>query len=121
MLRRRGALGDGWQQILGLLLLWGVMFLFVYLSFRPGAHPPLPGPGDGRLWHPEIVHPAPSLTGTGAFSVGMGNVCDQTVKISGPGVGGTRFFLTAGGFGGIMNNSMDTKPSAPLGREGGNG
>ena len=35
--------------------------------------------------------------------------------------GGERFFLTGGGFGGIMSYSMDAKPSAPMGREGGNG
>ena len=40
VLRRKGTFGDGWQQILGLLLLWGVMFLFLYLTFRP-CHIPL--------------------------------------------------------------------------------
>lgn len=53
VLRRRGALGDGWQQILGLLLLWGVMFLFVYLSFRPGHIPLFRDPVTGGYGIPK--------------------------------------------------------------------
>ena len=53
VLRRRGALGDGWQQILGLLLLWGVMFLFVYLSFRPGHIPLFRDPVTGVYGIPK--------------------------------------------------------------------
>ena len=53
VLRRRGALGDGWQQILGLLLLWGVMFLFVYCSFRPGHIPLFRDPGTGGYGIPK--------------------------------------------------------------------
>ncbi len=52
-LRRRGALGDGWQQLLGLLLLWGVMFLFVYLSFRPGHIPLFRDPVTGGCGIPK--------------------------------------------------------------------
>ena len=52
-LRRRGALGDGWQQIAGLLLLWGVMFLFVYLSFRPGRIPLFRDPVTGGCGIPK--------------------------------------------------------------------
>ena len=53
MLRRQGTLGDGWQQILGLLLLWGVMFLFVYLSFRPGHIPLFRDPVTGGYGIPK--------------------------------------------------------------------
>lgn len=30
-----GRLGGGWQQVLGLLALWGLAFLFVYFTFYP--------------------------------------------------------------------------------------
>ena len=53
VLRRRGALGDGWQQILGLLLLWGVMCLVVYCSCRPGHIPLLRDPGTGGYGIPK--------------------------------------------------------------------
>ena len=46
-LRRRGALGDGWQQLAGLLLLWAVMFLFLYLTFRPWHIPLFQDPVSG--------------------------------------------------------------------------
>ena len=50
--RRRDALSAGWQQLLGLLLLWGVLFLFLYLTFRPCRIPLFQDPvtgGFGRL------------------------------------------------------------------------
>mgnify|MGYP000687759389 CR=1 FL=1 len=28
-------LADGWQQVLGLIVLWGLAFAFVYCTFRP--------------------------------------------------------------------------------------
>ena len=34
-LLRRGRWTSGWQQVLGLLALWGLAFLFVYLTFHP--------------------------------------------------------------------------------------
>ena len=34
-LLRRGRWNSGYQQILGLLVLWGLAFLFVYFTFRP--------------------------------------------------------------------------------------
>lgn len=34
-LLQRGRFTSGWQQVLGLLLLWGMAFLFVYFTFRP--------------------------------------------------------------------------------------
>lgn len=46
-LLRRGALSAGWAQVLGLLVLWGIAFLFVYFTFRP---PLLP------LWQDPITH-----------------------------------------------------------------
>lgn len=36
-LLRRGRWSSGWQQILGLLVLWGLAFLFVYCTFHPPA------------------------------------------------------------------------------------
>ncbi len=34
-LLRRGRLSSGWQQILGLLVLWGLAFCFVWCTFHP--------------------------------------------------------------------------------------
>ena len=34
-LLRRGRWSSGWQQVLGLLVLWGLAFLFVYFTFHP--------------------------------------------------------------------------------------
>lgn len=34
-LLRRGRFADGWQQVLGLIVLWGLAFAFVYCTFRP--------------------------------------------------------------------------------------
>lgn len=34
-LLRRGRFADGWQQVLGLAVLWGLAFAFVYCTFRP--------------------------------------------------------------------------------------
>ena len=34
-LLRRGRWNRSWQQVLGLLVLWGLAFLFVYLTFHP--------------------------------------------------------------------------------------
>ena len=34
-LLRRGRLSSGWQQILGLAVLWGLAFCFVWCTFRP--------------------------------------------------------------------------------------
>lgn len=34
-LLRRGRWNSGWQQVLGLLVLWGLAFLFVYFTFHP--------------------------------------------------------------------------------------
>ena len=34
-LLRRGRWNSGWQQVLGLLVLWALAFLFVYLTFHP--------------------------------------------------------------------------------------
>lgn len=45
-LLRRGRWNSGWQQVLGLLVLWGLAFLFVYLTF----HPPLPA-----LWRDPVT------------------------------------------------------------------
>jgi len=39
-LLRQGRLSAGWQQILGLAALWGLVFCFVWLTFRP-VHLPL--------------------------------------------------------------------------------
>ena len=39
-LLRRGKLSAGWQQILGLAVLWGLAFCFVWCTFRP-VHLPL--------------------------------------------------------------------------------
>lgn len=39
-LLRRGKLSVGWQQILGLAVLWGLAFCFVWCTFRP-VHLPL--------------------------------------------------------------------------------
>lgn len=40
LLIRRGALASPWAQVLGLVLLWAVLFLFVWCTFRP-PHLPL--------------------------------------------------------------------------------
>ena len=53
VLRRKGTFGDGWQQILGLLLLWGVMFLFLYLTFRPCHIPLFRDPATGGYGIPR--------------------------------------------------------------------
>ena len=45
-LLRRGRWDRGWQQVLGLLVLWGLAFLFVYLTFHP--------PGFG-LWQDPVT------------------------------------------------------------------
>ena len=45
-LLRRGRWNSGWQQVLGLLALWGLAFLFVYLTFHP--------PGLG-LWRDPVT------------------------------------------------------------------
>ena len=34
-LLENGRCSSGWQQVLGLLVLWGLAFLFVYFTFRP--------------------------------------------------------------------------------------
>ena len=34
-LLRRGRFADGWQQVLGLIVLWGLAVAFVYCTFRP--------------------------------------------------------------------------------------
>lgn len=39
LLLRRGAFSAGWQQFLGLLLLWGLLFLFVWCTYRPPQLP----------------------------------------------------------------------------------
>lgn len=39
LLLRRGALSAGWQQFLGLVLLWGLVFLFVWCTYRPPELP----------------------------------------------------------------------------------
>jgi hypothetical protein len=38
-LLRRGALSSGWMQLLGLVLLWGMLFLFVWCTYRPPEFP----------------------------------------------------------------------------------
>ena len=38
-LLRRGRLSSGWQQILGLLVLWGLAFCFVWCTFHPARLP----------------------------------------------------------------------------------
>ena len=45
-LLRRGRWSSGWQQVLGLLVLWGLAFLFVYFTFHP--------PGLG-LWQDPVT------------------------------------------------------------------
>ena len=48
-LLRRGALGSGWQQILGLAVLWGLLFAFVWCTFRPPALPLFQDPVTGKF------------------------------------------------------------------------
>lgn len=38
-LTRRGALSRAWQQVLGLAVLWGLAFFFLWCTFRPPALP----------------------------------------------------------------------------------
>ena len=45
-LLRRGRWNSGWQQVAGLLVLWGLAFLFVYFTF----HPPMLG-----LWQDPVT------------------------------------------------------------------
>lgn len=47
-LLRRGALGAGWQQIAGLAVLWGLLFAFVWCTFRPPALPLFQDPVTGQ-------------------------------------------------------------------------
>jgi hypothetical protein len=46
-LLRRGAMGTGWQQIAGAAVLWGLLFAFVWCTFRPPALPLFQDPVTG--------------------------------------------------------------------------
>jgi hypothetical protein len=52
-LLRRGSFSAGWQQVLGLLLLWGLLFSFVWCTFRPPQLPLWRDPVTGQFGIPS--------------------------------------------------------------------